>query len=164
VAYATATKVRQRLQALPAAEVDTLTDETIAGACEDADGLVDAYISTRYTVPIATPPAMLISVSSDIAAAFVVRDSFSGGGESEAPGLFKTLYEPAIKLLKDIAKGNVGLPLPAEVPDLPSTANFGAHSSNSTPIIENSRILRNNMLDGWVKNNPRDLLSEDYCG
>lgn len=159
--YATATKVRQRLQALPAADIDALTDATIAGALADADGIVDAYISTRYPVPIATPPAMLITIASDIAAAYVVRDSFSGGGESESPGLYKTLYEPALALLEKIAKGDIGLPLPAEVEELPPAANFGSHSSANTPIIENSRILRTNMLDGWVRMNPSDLRSYD---
>lgn len=161
--YATATKVRQRLQALPAADIDTLTDATIAGALEDADGIVDAYIATRYPTPIATPPAMLITIASDIAAAYVVRDSFSGGGESESPGLYKTLYEPAIALLEKIAKGDIGLPLPVEVEvdELPPAANFGAHSGTNTPIIENSRLLRNNMLDGWVRMNPSDLRSYD---
>lgn len=159
--YATATKVRQRLQALPAAEVDAVFDQIIAGALEDADGLVDAYISTRFPVPITTPPAMLVSIASDIAAAYVVRDSFSGGGESESPGLYKTLYEPAIALLEKIANGDIGLPLPSTDPEIPSGANFGGHSGTNTPIIENSRVLRNSMLDGWVRQHPTDLLAFD---
>lgn len=160
--YATATKIRQRLQALPAAEVDAALDATITGAMADADGLVDAYISTRFPVPITTPPAMLVSIASDIAAAYVVRDSFSGGGESAAPGLYKTLYEDAIALLEKIANGDIGLPLPSTDPEIPSGANFGGHSGTNTPIIENSRILRNNMLDGWVRRNPRDLTDYEY--
>lgn len=165
MAYATAPKVRQRLQALPAADSDATVDATIAGALEDADGLVDAYLSTRYPVPITTPPAMLVSIASDIAAAYVVRDSFSGGGETESPGLYKTLYEPALELLEKLANGDIGLPLPSTDPEIPSGANFGAHSGDgSPPIIENSRVLRNNMLAGWVKQHPYDLSYDGEYG
>lgn len=162
MAYATATKVRQRLQALLAEGVDTELDLAIAGACEDADGVVDGYISTRYTVPISTPPAMLVSIASDIAAAYVVRDSFSGGGEAKSPGLFETLYQKALDLLKLIANGDIGLPLPSTDPELPSAANFGSHSGSRVPVIENSRVLSNNMLDGWTRTHPCDLVDYGY--
>jgi phage gp36-like protein len=41
-------------------------DRAYAVAAADADAIVDAYLSARYPVPFATPPALVVGISADL--------------------------------------------------------------------------------------------------
>lgn len=136
MAYATADKIRRRLRALPQADVDAALDEDLADVILDADSVCNAYLAKGgYSVPVtggAEALRLLANCSSTIAAAYIVRDSFSGGGETESPGLYKTLYDEAIKLLESIAEGELKLPEEAEpeIEEIPKAETvYGTHTA-----------------------------------
>jgi phage gp36-like protein len=97
-----------------AAELAQLTDETAAAAvddsevtkaCDEATSLVDAYLSTRFIVPVADPvPTIVRKWACDIARKFLWKDRAREG----SPVLAN--YDAAISQLKDAAKGMIGLP------------------------------------------------------
>lgn len=136
MAYATAVKIRRRLQALPAEAVDEALDADLESAIEDADAKCNLYLAKAgYAIPVtggADAVKAIINISSTLAAAYIVRDNFSGGGENQAPGLYKTLYDEAMADLEAIAEKDVLLPV-EETPDveeLPEAAAvYGTHSA-----------------------------------
>ncbi len=73
----------------------------IAAAIADATGIVDAYLESRYTLPLATVPAVLKRISCDIA-----RYSLHGNG---APDDVKDRNGAAIEFLQAVAKGDLAL-------------------------------------------------------
>lgn len=71
-------------------------------AIEEADALIDGYLSSRYKVPLTTVPVLIKKISCDI-----VRHSL---WDDKAPDEVTKRYEKAIAFLKDISKGIIQLP------------------------------------------------------
>lgn len=136
MAYATAEKIRIRLQALQAAGVSTPVDARIADAILDADAVCNAYLTKGgYPVPVTGGTEalrLLAGISSTLAAAYVVRGTFSGGGETKSPGLYETLHDEAIKMLEMIASKDLVLPVEdaADVDELPDASSLGLSSTD----------------------------------
>lgn len=83
----------------------------LARALGDADALIDSYLSVRYRLPLADPPAFLRLLAVDIA---VYRTTLS---RLQATEEMRVRYEDAVSHLKRIAKGEAGLGLPQEEAD-----------------------------------------------
>jgi phage gp36-like protein len=73
----------------------------MARAIDDAQTEIDAYLSSRYTVPLPTPPAVLMRFTSDIARYGLYEDN--------AKDEVRQRYEDAIAFLKAIAAGKASL-------------------------------------------------------
>ena len=82
-------------------------EETILPILDDATGVCDSYIGTRYTVPLTSPDGAVKSACTRIAVYFLhLRRSWT---VSET---VKDAYDDAIEWLKDISKGTAVLPIP----------------------------------------------------
>lgn len=73
----------------------------LSAAIDDATDTMDAYIGTRYTLPLASVPAVLQRLSCDITRYYLYQH--------EAPESVDARHSAAIDLLKAIAKGHVDL-------------------------------------------------------
>lgn len=78
---------------------DTVLDQALA----DADGVIDSFIASRYTLPLASAPKILKRYAADVARFFLWED-----GASE---VVRRAYEDALKFLKAVADGTVSLGL-----------------------------------------------------
>lgn len=86
-------------------------DAVLLAALGDASAEIDGYLATRYAVPVAPVPAVLVG-----AACAIARYRLRGpaGGDAVRQG-----YDAAIRLLRDIADGRAGLQ-GAAAPAVPS--------------------------------------------
>lgn len=81
--------------------VAAIDADVVAKALSDADEVIDGYIGSRVSLPLASVPAVLVRVASDIARYFL---------HSDAPTeQVRTAYKDAIAWLKDVAAGRVSL-------------------------------------------------------
>jgi len=92
-----------------------------ASAENDAASLIDGYLASRYTLPLAYVPAVITGLACDIA-------RFRLWGQ-RAPEEVRTRYEDALASLRDLASGKMALP-----PDATGTAAapgvaFGGYSA-----------------------------------
>ena len=74
----------------------------IDAAIADADGLIDAHLKTRYTVPLDPAPPLVKKLSVDLAIAFL----FARRRESSSP-VHEAQAQVAVDLLSAIAKGEI---------------------------------------------------------
>jgi len=111
-------------------------DAVLNAALARASSLADAYIDKKYAVPLASPPDYLVEAVIDVAVYRLVPDAMIGTDE------FRKRYDDAIKLFKDIAKGEVTLagatPIGAGATD-PET---GATGSKGVMVIAPQRLFK----------------------
>ena len=81
--------------------VDGLTiDVVVLGrALADADAEIDSYLATRYALPLATVPAVLVRLGADLARYRLYDDG--------VPETVRLRYQDAVSLLKRMASGEV---------------------------------------------------------
>lgn len=111
-------------------EIRELTDRTGMGseidaavlnkALLDADALVDAYLATKYTLPLSSPPTVVVGWAADIAR-FKLWDD-------RAPDEVRRRYEDALSQLKDVAKGVISLPPGTDGTAQKSGVDFASYS------------------------------------
>ncbi|MBF0095529.1 MAG: DUF1320 domain-containing protein [Alphaproteobacteria bacterium] len=91
-------------------ELIQLTDDAGAGVvdqaridlrCAEADGLINGYVGTRYTVPLAPVPVEVEGIACDVARYLLYRDAPS---ETVRAG-----HDAAMRKLRDIASGALTL-------------------------------------------------------
>ena len=92
-------------------EIDDLLDRdnnstedfnTLAATIADADALIDGYIGSRYAVPLASVPALVVGLSCNITRFLLWDDN--------APDEVRKRYDDSMAQLKDIARGLITLP------------------------------------------------------
>lgn len=88
----------------PTGTIDTTVAER---ALSDADAEIDAYLSGRYSLPLASVPPVLTRVACDIARYRLWDD--------QAPEEVRSRYEDARRLLESLSAGRVTLG-PAQSP------------------------------------------------
>ncbi len=110
---------------------DTVLDAALARA----SSLADAYIDKKYVVPLAAAPDYLVEAVIDIAVYRLTPDGMIGTDE------FRKRYDDALKLFKDIGKGEITLagatPVDAGTGD-PAT---GATGSKGVQVIAPRRYF-----------------------
>lgn len=82
--------------------LDTDTGRSYASAAADADAIIDGYIGSRYTLPLAVVPAFVLNIAADLTRYELYE---------EAPT--KEVVErrkQAMDMLRDIRAGNLILP------------------------------------------------------
>lgn len=93
----------------------------LADALADADALIDSYIANRYDLPLATTPARLIDVASDIARYKLYKDSPLDAVTDR--------YKDAMAFLRDVSAGKASLDVggaePAAAGDTVQTSGDG---------------------------------------
>ena len=106
--YATQTDIENRLD--PKHLVELADDDSdgaadaavINAAIADADGQIDACLATRYTLPFATPPALLTKISADLA----IEALFARRRESASP-THQARAKVARDILQALASGQI---------------------------------------------------------
>lgn len=105
--YATQSDMTDRFGAVELAQLTdrvngTVVDTTVLGrALTDADAEIDGYVATRYALPLASTPVVVLRLACDIARYRLYDDA--------APNQVRQRYEDAVSLLKKIASGDVQL-------------------------------------------------------
>lgn len=96
-----------------AVELAQLTDETaganadaaeVTKACDEATSIIDAYLATRYTTPLAVIPPMVRKWAVDIARRILWKD------RALPESTVARNYDGALAQLKDVARGIAALP------------------------------------------------------
>lgn len=105
------------------AELSDLTDENdFTRAASDAAALIDGYLSTRYSLPLASVPTIVVAWAADITR-FKLWDD-------HAPEEVRRRYEDVMGQLAALAKGNIDLPPGTDGTEAGiSGANFGGYSA-----------------------------------
>lgn len=75
---------------------------SLTRACEDATAMVDGYLSSRYGLPLASVPDLVVGWAADIAR-FKLWDD-------HAPEEVRRRYEDTISALRDLARSLISLP------------------------------------------------------
>jgi len=94
-------------------------------AIDDASGLIDGYLSGRYTIPLVTIPPALIRIACDISRYYLYDDAVSDHVEKN--------YDEAVKFLGRAAKGTVNLGV--------DNAGAAPQTSNSANMESNGRVF-----------------------
>lgn len=89
--------------------------EVLGRALADADAEIDSYLATRYTLPLASTPAVLVRLACDI-----TRYQLCG---DKVPDSVRQRYEDAVGVLKRMATGSVQLAGMAPVPAVGGSGN-----------------------------------------
>jgi phage gp36-like protein len=115
MAYTTVDRVKNRLgNIIHLADLDDVIEENI----ENADGLIDSFLSTRYVVPISgTVPAMIRMISEHLAAYFTAIDYIPVDSIHQTLEALTQRYDQAMGLLDRVAKGKMPVPGIATHPD-----------------------------------------------
>ncbi len=105
MAYTDESTVNARLGTYQEFITGDMADEDIRDFIDEADGIIDGYISTVVKLPLESTPKLISSISTDI----TVRNLWA---RTQARGLPEHVirdYDNAIKLLEQIAKGLIKL-------------------------------------------------------
>lgn len=109
---------QQLIQLTDDEDAGVVSEARVAKAIADADGEIDGYLGTKYTLPLAPVPAIIRKCSVDIA----IYNLFSRrGGSTETRS---ERYKAAARFLEQVAKGSIslgvadpdGTPKPSEAP------------------------------------------------
>jgi phage gp36-like protein len=109
MAYATTQDIIDRygedqLLVLADRDGDGIADQGVTSrALADADSEIDLYVGSRYDLPLAVVPSVLVQVAVDIAVYRMSPDAMTATEE------VRTRYADARATLKSIAKGEVSL-------------------------------------------------------
>jgi len=84
---------------------ETIDDAVLSRALDDADAIINSYLQTRYTLPLASVPPRIVEVACDIARYKLFEDRVTD--------IVRQRYSDALAWLKDVAAGKAGLGLDA---------------------------------------------------
>jgi phage gp36-like protein len=125
--YCTLADIFERL---PEKVVIQLTDDDRLGVVDQvkvdaaiarADKEIDAWCGTRYSVPFASPPAVLREISADLAVYHLYARKVDKIPETRADG-----QKNALRLLEKISEGKVSLGVDQLPPAAPTVVSGGA--------------------------------------
>ena len=105
--YSTATELKQL--GLPAESLEEVADADIDAQITASCGIIDAYLSSRVTLPISAPyPDLLVRFSVDMAVFHILMRR--GFNPEEYDSNYKELHDRAEEFFKDYAAGKVNIP------------------------------------------------------
>lgn len=116
-------------------EIAQLTDRTngttidtavLGKALADADDLINSHLATRYTLPLASVPKVIVRAACDIARYYLYEDRVTEQ--------VRARYEDTVKFLKAVADGAVTLGLDA--------ANQVASQSGGAQVDAGDRVFK----------------------
>lgn len=133
------------LEQLPEVELIGLTDDADAGAVDDtvvdrsiadADAVIDAYCQGRYPVPLSPVPAIIRSLSVDLA----IYNLYSRRPVAGVPEARKDRRQAAIRFLEKVAEGKI---------QLGATSPAPAGTGNSVAVVAPERVFTRNTLGDY---------------
>lgn len=86
----------------------TADTNALASAQTDADALIDGYLAGRYSVPLASAPALIVGIAANL-----VRYILWG---NNAPEEIRKRYDDSIARLKDLSAGKLTIPAESLAP------------------------------------------------
>lgn len=89
---------------------------TVDRVLADASALIDGYLASRYSLPLATPPALLESLCCDLARYALYVDA--------APDVVVSRRDQAMTALRDIAAGRLRLDVGVEADSVPAPSGL----------------------------------------
>ena len=110
-------------------------DSVVTRAIADADGEIDSYCASRYTVPFLPVPVMVRKLSVDIA----IYNLHTRRAVLKVPEVRQKRYENAVRFLRDVSRGLISLGA-----DAPAQAN----TSDTASIAGNDRIFTRDKMQG----------------
>lgn len=84
---------------------DIIDTAVLGQAQTDADAEIDAYLASRYALPLASTPGSIVRIACDITRYRLYEDG--------APDIVVERYKAAVRFLEHLANGKVSLGLPA---------------------------------------------------
>jgi len=132
------------IERLPEQALVQLTDDAgvglvdsakVAAAIARADQEIDAWCGGRYSVPFASPPAVVRGLSADLAIYYL-----HGRTQDEIPETRKDSHKNALRLLEKIAEGKISLGL--------DPAPAAPAASGAAIVSGPGRLFSRNSLDG----------------
>lgn len=137
--YSQLTDIQERipaeilLQLTDDADTGSVDEAKVVAAIQRADSEIDAWCGGRYSVPFATPPAIVAELSADLATYYLYsrRQEIIPESRSER-------YRANQTLLKAISAGQVQLP----------GAASAATGSTRIEVTGNDRLFSRNRLKG----------------
>lgn len=110
----------------------------VARALDDASALIDGYIATRVTLPLATVPAVLRNLCVDIAMYRLATDAGLLSDDARAR------YEDAVRFLRDVSAGKAAIPQPVA----PGSAVTETASPQTVVIDSEPRLFSRGSMRG----------------
>ena len=83
--------------------LDTINIDKLNAAMQEANSEIDAYVGSRYPLPLQTIPPFLIEIGCNLARYYAVTGDLSENNP------IKNRYESSIKTLTKISKGDLTL-------------------------------------------------------
>jgi phage gp36-like protein len=131
---------------IPNTDVVQLTDGTgttpdatkIAAAIASADAVIDGFLLSRYTLPLASTPPLLTNISVDLA----IGNLYGLKHAADMPDSIQKRIDSAMKLLGMIQKGVISL----GVEDVSQPATGGGIKTNKTA---DDRMFTKDKLSQW---------------
>jgi len=103
MAYSTVTLVRKSLGDITEAELAT---SDIEEAIEEADSLIDSYISVKYALPLPVPaPKMIRRISRNLSACHCYNDVIASGISLDDDPKIKNRCERSMETLENLRDG-----------------------------------------------------------
>lgn len=131
MAYATITSVRTALAAggiLDPTSAASMADADIQDKIDEADALIDSYLTARYALPIVgTIPPILQMISRDLAASYATL-TYMGSLPIAQNHPVQVKAGSAMATLEKIRTGDIMLSLPGA----------GSEQRNDNPAVENA--------------------------
>ena len=106
----------------------------LARALADAQAEIDGYLATRYMLPLASTPAVLVRLAADLARYQLCGDKL--------PDSVRQRYVDAVSVLKRLASGEVQLAGISPVPAL-------GGSGNAVAVRSPERVFGASQLQGY---------------
>lgn len=148
--YSNATQVRSRASvALSPSSEPARYDAAITAGIEWADGWIDGRLRSKFEdqIPFASPPVLIQGISADLAASFVLKQAFAGGGESKIPTLAQDLFDRAELALDRLLSGDMALPSTAGQATGPSMGVYSSTYGTKTALADFDLV---NQPPGWT--------------
>lgn len=103
--YTTAATVSAQLGQFASLIIGSMEVADVEKIIAEAENLIDGYIVSAVSLPLANAPKLLIKISTDI----TVRMMWALKQAKDIPSHIKDDYDNALKLLSQIAKGTLKL-------------------------------------------------------
>jgi len=103
--YTTVDTVKAKLGTFKTLILGNLEDTDLEDFIADADNTIDGYIAAAVTLPFASVPPLISTISTHI----TVRNLWAIRQAKDLPDHVKTDYENSLKLLNQISRGSIKL-------------------------------------------------------
>ncbi len=116
-----------------------INEKNVNCAISYAEEFINSYLRNKYSLPLKYVPALIVQLSTDIAAYRIYSRR-----PRKLPEHIKESYDAAVRILKDIQKEQMILDLPDEHPDKEITKPASMIVTNKT---KSSKIFSDSLME-----------------